>query len=156
MNFTDPLLEKIYKSFKWARNNTIQIFNTAQENNILSYQSTSAHITKHTFQPLLFQFQCIATTTDAYIRKITKHTNQNFGILMQGKKTIHKKDISPEELHRIFRNQLITLEHLFSSYDPTHTLENINFILAILNHEYLHQGQMIGAASEGLERFVKD
>lgn len=69
MNFRNSLLEIIFNSFKWARNNTIEILEQAEQNNILSFTPKNS---KFTFQSIAFQFQCIVTTTDTYLSKINK------------------------------------------------------------------------------------
>lgn len=70
MQFVDPVLEKIVRRWKWSRNNTIQLFDTAVQKQMVDFTSKSVHPTRHTMQPLLFQFQCLVTTTDTYYRKL--------------------------------------------------------------------------------------
>lgn len=143
MNFKNPTLETIFKAFKWARNNTLQIFEEAQKNDILDYRSKAQHATSYTFQPLSFQFQCIISTTDTYYRKLSGNKNQQFGILVQGNKIIEKKDIASEEVKKLLQKQLQKLQNLLKDFDEQKVQENIDLIMAISNHEYLHQGQMI-------------
>ena len=143
MNFKSPALEKMFKSFKWARNNTILLFEEAQNNNILDYKSTSSSNNSYTFQPLLFQFQCIVTTTDTYFRKLTNSKNTQFGVLVQDDEIISKKDISEVELKKLLQNQIIELQNLLKDFSEKQLEENIDLIQTISNHEYLHQGQMI-------------
>lgn len=141
MNFNNQLLEKVFKGFKWARNNTIEILEKAETNKILDYSSNAN--TKFKFQPIIFQFQCIATTTDTYYRKLTNRKNQEFGILVEGERIINKKDISSETLINVLRNQLKAFEELLKTFDDKKVEENIDLITALSNHEYLHQGQLI-------------
>lgn len=143
MRFKEPLLENIFKNFKWARNNTILIFDEALKNDILLYVSSTTKPHTYVFQPLIFQFQCIITTTDTYFRKLTGSKNTSFGVLVQNEVVIPKKEITAEKINKLLKNQLIMLQQLFKSYDSKHIEENIESILALSNHEYLHRGQMI-------------
>lgn len=156
MNFKNVLLEKIFKNFKWIRNNTIQLFSTAHKSNIHSYKSP---VNINTPQHLLFQFQCVVTTTDSYYRKIINHQNKNYGILIQNGKVINKVEINAGEIEKLFLIQLEVLENLFKTFDEKKLEKHIDNILTISNHEYLHQGQMIimfrEAGVELPERFKK-
>lgn len=143
MAFKEPALEKLFKNFKWTRNNTIQLFEEAQNNNILNYTSTSAEKSRYTFQPLLFQFQCIISTTDTYYRKLTANKNQNFGVLVRENQSTPKGNIPAEEIKNLLKIQLIQLEELLRDFDLKRVEKDINSISNISNHEYLHQGQMI-------------
>lgn len=159
MNFKEPALEKLFKNFKWTRNNTIQLFEEAENNNILNYESTAIEPSKYTFQPLLFQFQCIISTTDTYYRKLTGNKNQTFGVLVRGERIIPKKDITTDEVKTLLKEQLVQLEGLLRAFDSKKMGEDIDLFLAISNHEYLHQGQMIidfrESGKELPERFRK-
>lgn len=143
MNFTNPTLEKLFKSFKWARNNTILIFETAERNNILDYQPCTTETVSYTFQPLLFQFQCIITTTDTFYRKLTNHKNTQFGVLVREDKIISKNQIMISEIKKLLQNQITELQQLLKEFTEEQIEDNIETIQSISNHEYLHQGQMI-------------
>ncbi len=160
MNFKEPALEKLFKNFKWSRNNTIQLFEEAQNNNILNYKSSSIEEkSNYIFQPLVFQFQCIISTTDTYYRKLTANKNQNFGVLIIADKIIPKEDINVNEIRNILTEQLVKLERLLQNFDSKKMEENIDLLQTISNHEYLHQGQMIidfrEAGKDLPERFRK-
>jgi hypothetical protein len=148
LNFKNPQLEKMFRMFKWARNNTVQIFGEADKGNILSYKSTMKNNSSYEFQPLLFQFQCIVTTTDTYYRKLTYNNNQQFGILIRAKKITPKKDIPASEIKPLLEKQIKEFDNLFKNFDVKDIEKNIENILSISNHEYLHQGQMIVAFRE--------
>ncbi len=143
MNFRVPALEKLFKNFKWTRNNTIQLFEEALNNNILDYKSKSPKQSRYTFQPLLFQFQCIISTTDAYYRKLILDKNQSFGVLARDNLVTRKEDILVAVIKNILKEQLVQLEEVLRNFDLKTMEEDIDLILAISNHEYLHQGQMI-------------
>lgn len=143
MNFNSSTLEKIFKAFKWTRNNTIEIFEEGDMNNILDYKSSGFKKTSYTFQSIIFQFQCCITTTDTYYRKLAGNKNKEFGILVRDNIIIQKKDIQKDKIKNLLREQLIALENLLKKFDDKQIENNINSIQAILNHEYLHQGQLI-------------
>jgi hypothetical protein len=143
MNFKDPILEKIVRRWKWTRNNTILLFEKAQEEKILNYASKTDKNVSYSFQPILFQFQCIVTTTDTYNRKLILAENQNYGVLVVGGKAIEKKDLTEGLIKKQLEEQMETLEELFKTYSYEDVEENIKQILTISDHEYLHQGEMI-------------
>ena len=143
MNFNNLTLEKIFRAFKWARNNTIKIFEEGAKNNVLDYKSSASKEVSYTFQPIIFQFQCIITTTDTYYRKIISSKNKKFGILIRDNIIIQKKDIQKDKIKNLLNEQLIALENLLKNFDEKQTEENVNSIQVIVNHEYLHQGQLI-------------
>ncbi len=159
MDFKSPILEKVFKRFKWTRNNSIQIFEHAGKSGILEYALKPSPKSKYTFQPITFQFQCIATTANAYQRILTNNSNVQFGIFVEDGEVTSKKDLNKEKIFKILKNQLTELEELFKNYDEKQALENIDNILAISNHEYLHQGELIlmfrEADAELPERFAK-
>ncbi|OGK25421.1 hypothetical protein A3C25_01275 [Candidatus Roizmanbacteria bacterium RIFCSPHIGHO2_02_FULL_38_11] len=140
MNFKNPALEKLFKSFKWARNNTIEMFEKADDNGILDYKASSK---KFTFQPIIWQFQCIVTTTDTYYRILTNNKNKKFGILVRNDEVIQKRNIKKQEISYILKQQLIELEKLLKDFDEKKFEENVNKIQAISNHEYMHHGILL-------------
>ena len=141
MNFKNSLLENIFKSFKWARNNSIEIFEEAAKNNVLDYAPQVKN--QFEFQPILFQFQCIATTTDVYLHQLKGHPNFKFGYLVKDGKVVKKKEIDKSDLPKILKTQLEELETIYKDFDEKQLDGNINLINIISNHEYLHQGQLI-------------
>jgi hypothetical protein len=141
MNFKNPLLEDIFKSLKWARNNSIEILEEARINNVLGYVPKIKN--QFEFQPILFQFQCLVTTTDVYLHQLKGHSNFKFGYLVKEGKVIRKKDIEESDLSKILGIQLEELEAIFKDFNEKQLGENINVINIISNHEYLHQGQLI-------------
>lgn len=159
MHFKLPTLEQLFKNYKWARNNTIKIFDEAVRQNILDYRSSSNQSFKHTFQPILFQFQCIVTTTDAYFRKLSNAKNQNYGIYVDGENIVQKKELTTEDIKKILPKQLKELETLLKDFDEKKTEKLIDKVGMISNHEHLHHGELIlmfrEAGAELPESFVK-
>lgn len=143
MQFKNLTLEQLFKSYKWTRNNTIKIFDEAVKQNILDYRSSPAKPTKHTFQPILFQFQCIFSTTDVYYRKLTDAANQSYGIYVEGEKVIPKDQLTMEQIKKILPKQLKELEVLLKTFDEKKTEKMIDKVSKIGDHEYLHQGELI-------------
>ena len=45
MNLKTPVLEKLFKNFKWSRNNTVEMFEKAERNGILDYKAPSSKFT---------------------------------------------------------------------------------------------------------------
>lgn len=143
MQFKNPTLEQLFKSYKWTRNNTIKIFDEALRQNVLDYRSSSAKPTKHTFQPIFFQFQCIVSTTDAYYRKLTDVENQSYGIYIENGEIIPKDQLTVEQIKKILPKQLKELEALLKTFDEKKTEKLIDKVFLLGNHEYLHQGELI-------------
>lgn len=159
MHFKSPALEQLFKNYKWARNNSIKIFDEAVRQNILDYRSSSNKLTKHTFQPILFQFQCLVSTTDAYFRKLSNAKNQSYGIYIVGDQAIQKKDLTVEDIKKILPKQLKDLEALLKDFDEKKTAKLIDKVGTLGNHEHLHHGELIlmfrEAGAELPESFVK-
>jgi hypothetical protein len=146
LEFKNKILEKIFRRFKWTRNNTILLF----ENYIES---------KNPNKELLYQFQCIVTTTDTYWRKFTDHIDNEFGKLIYKDKIYLKKNVDQSLISVLLDKQARELENLLRDFDANRTDKEVNEILAIMNHEYLHQGQLIQLFYEEKiefpERFAK-
>ena len=138
MNFKNKTLENIFRSFEWGRNNTILLFEDAVKSGQLDYKPNTS--TQHS---VLYQFQCIVTTTDARIRKLSNDPNTKFGILIKQNETILKEDIETEEVKELLVEGTTKLEDLLKDFDVLKTEENILAIQSLINHEYLHQGQLI-------------
>lgn len=140
IEFQNEILEKLFRGYKWARNNSIQMLETASANGILSYKPKDSEFT---FKPLLHQFQCLASTVDTYYRQLTAAENQNFGIIVIDGIPVKKSEITIEHLPKLLKSQLEDLEKLFKDFSDKDFAENTKSIQAICNHEYLHQGELI-------------
>lgn len=143
MNFTDPVLEKIVRSWKLSRNNTLLILDKAIETNILDFAPNTDKKVSYTFQPIIFQFQCLVTTTDTYIRKITGHKNKSYGILVIDGKVVNKRDITLDLIKSKLGEQMTTFENLLKPMTQREIDTYIRMIMSVCNHEYLHQGELI-------------
>lgn len=138
MDFKYPLLEIIFKQYKWERNNTIQLFNKAESENILDFVSSNTKQKKYTFQPVFFQFQCIVTTTDTYFRKITNHQNTDYAIFVQDDVILKKDKITQEVIKEELKDQMYKLQDLLKGFSDNDAESNICYIQTIIEHEYLH------------------
>lgn len=154
LEFRNKTLERLYRSFKWARNNSLQLFEAAQAGGVLGWALNGEE--QHT---MLYQFQCLVTTTDAYYRRLTENADIRFGVLVQSDRIIRKSDLAEADIQRYLKTQLTELETLLKHFDDKQFEENVRDIQSIANHEYLHQGQLVvmfRQAGAGLpERFRK-
>ena len=137
MNFENKTLERMARSFKWARNNSLQILDAAQKQEVMSYQPEGEG--QHT---VLYQFQCLVTTTDTYYRKLTNHNDKRFGIMIRDD-VIKKADITQENLKAILTRQTVELEAVLRHFNGDDFETSVQDIQSIINHEYLHQGQLV-------------
>lgn len=138
MNFENKTLERMIRSFKWARNNSLQILDIVQDQSVANYQPDGDG--QHT---MLYQFQCLATTTDSYYRKLTNHKDKHFGVMVRDDDVTEKADIPQEDLKTILVQQVGELEKLLRDFTADDFETNIQDIQSIINHEYLHQGQLV-------------
>lgn len=141
MNFKDPVLEKVFKRFKWTRNNTILLFEAAKKQNILSFIPKGP--SSFTFQSVLHQFQCIVTTTDAYYRRMINHENKNYGILIIQNTILSKNEVNDEIVGKQLKEQLMTLQMLLSKFLTKDTEKYIDEVMTISDHEHIHFGELI-------------
>lgn len=154
LEFKQKTLERLYRSFKWARNNSLQLFEAVQASSALAWAPEGEGQ-----QTMLYQFQCLVTTTDAYYRRLTENADIRFGVLVHDNQVIKKSDIAEADIQRYLKTQLTDLETLLKHFDDKQFEENVRDIQSIANHEYLHQGQLVvmfRQAGAGLpERFRK-
>jgi len=147
------IITKQLASYKWARNNTLQILKAAQAAGVMNF---TLHPSQHT---ALYQFQCLATTDDAYYRKLTNNPDKRFGVLLQHNGAVKKADVPEAQLSKLLRQDLKRLEALLATFTDEQFAIHAQTIQSIFNHEYLHQGQLIvvlrQAGVELPERFRK-
>lgn len=125
-------------SFKWSRNNTLLIL---QE---LSDSDLSLKPEGDKFQSLGFQFACLITTTDTYLRKITKFKDSKFGKAYIDGKVYIKEDLNSKELLlKILDYQLNQYNDLLAEMDEKALDKHLRHLLNVMSHEYLHQGQLV-------------
>ncbi len=85
---------------------------------------------------------CLITTTDAYYRRLTDHADKSFGVLVD-KRVTQKSNIAESDVKDLLKRQVVTLETLLKHFSVNDFEANIQDIQAIINHEYLHQGQLV-------------
>ncbi len=91
---------------------------------------------------VLYQFQCIITTTDARIRQLTGHEKERFGILVTETGLVKKRGIKEEQIIDLLLEQGTALEKTLrklEKFDPQTELK----LKSLIFHEYLHHGQLI-------------
>lgn len=136
-DFTHLALARQFASYKWARNNTLQILKAAQEAGVMDF---TPHKDQHA---VLYQFQCLVTTDDAYYRKLTNSPDQRFGVAIRDGATIAKEAIPEPNLNTWLEQDLKRLEMLLMHFTSEQFEANAQAIQSIINHEYLHQGQLV-------------
>jgi uncharacterized damage-inducible protein DinB len=140
MNFENETLEHLFRSFKEARNNSIQLFKSMQESDTSQYSPTGD--ATHT---ALYQFQCLVTITDGYYRRLQGVKNRSFDVAVDEDNdgiVIARTDITVERIEDLLIRQGRKLEELLRLYDAEDFKSKIHDIQSIINHEYLHQGQL--------------
>lgn len=101
----------------------------------------------------------MVSTTDAYYRKLSNAKNQDYGIYIDGDKIIPKAELTVEALQNILSKQLKELEVLLRDFDEKTTVNFIDKVSIIANHEHMHHGELIvmfrEAGAELPKRFVR-
>lgn len=140
MNFEDATLEHLFRSFKEARNNSIQLFKSMQEKDTSQYSPTG-----DSTYTALYQFQSIITITDGYYRRLQGSKERVFDVVVDedSGSTIARKDIGAERIEDLLIRQGRKLEELLHLYDADDFRLKIHDIQAIINYEYFHQGQLV-------------
>lgn len=136
--FQNKTLERQFRGFKWARNNTLQILREAERHNLFEFQP--AGLGQHTVE---YQFQCLITTTDTYYRKLKGGKDVQFGVMIRDDETTLKGDIDRAAMKQLLTTQLNELQTLLHTFTDEVFEMNAQAIQSIVNHEYLHQGQLV-------------
>jgi len=138
-------MNNIYKSlldsFKWARNNTLDLFESAHKNNILDYLPSYKNDDRKN-RDVLYQFQCILTTTNTRIRILKNEKNQKFGLLVMPEITYNKREIPSNLVKQILLDQVGEIEILLRLLEDYQS-DIVSNLGSLIFHEYLHQGQLI-------------
>jgi len=133
--------EIVYKRFVWTRTNTIELFELAQQAKILQYKPKYLIENPTENHNLLYQFQCVLTSTNAHFRRIRNEENIRFGIYIENG-TITKKQEIPEKNILIFlKSQIEEAQQITSNITDIQKL--ISSFITIGEHEALHQGQIV-------------
>lgn len=133
-NFT---LKRQFATYKWARNNTLQILKVAQNASIMEF---TPHKNQHS---VLYQFQCLITTDNTYYRKLTNSPNRQFGMRVEDQRVIQKVDIPETALKNLLQTGSQRLEELLATFSDEQFETHVQDIQRVFNHEYLHQGQLV-------------
>lgn len=73
----------LLNKFSWLRKNTINLFKIVTNKNDFLFKPHYKIESSQEKHNLLYQFQCVLTTTDTYLRKLNKYQNTKFGILIK-------------------------------------------------------------------------
>jgi len=141
--FKEPLLEKLYRRFKWARNNTLLLLEAAEKQSILDFVPQRTKSDSYTIQNTMFQFQCLLTTSDAYFRKISNNPNTSFGILLKNGNELKKEDLDLETIKTGLIDQLPEFEKLLQPFNSAQLDQHLGSIQTLANHEHMHHGELI-------------
>lgn len=136
-DFINTTIGRQFASFKWARNNTLQIFKAAQKAKILDF---TPNANQHS---VLYQFQCLVTTDDTYYRRLINHTDVRFGVRIEDGSVIEKAKIRKDDIVQFLQADLARFERLFVDFTDQQFEDSAQDIQRIFNHEYLHQGQLV-------------
>lgn len=134
-------LSYIVNRFTWTRTNTIQLFEHAQKSEILLYKPSYSIENPTENHNLLYQFQCILTSTNAHFRKLTNDSNTQFGIYVKNKIIIKKQEIKKEEIIHLLNEQIEEAKALTNQKLDLHRF--LSTFVTLFEHEGLHQGQLV-------------
>lgn len=135
--------DSVLTRFLWTRKNTINLFSAAQKSNSLNFKPHYKQETVKENHNLLYQFQCIITTTDCYFRKIKGVKVEKFGILIKDRISIKKMEIKTEEAVLLLRKQQVEYKKILSILSSEGFKNKCPLMQIMEDHEYLHQGQII-------------
>lgn len=128
--------------FSWLRKNTINLFKTVTNKNDFLFKPHYKIESSQENHNLLYQFQCILTTADTYLRKLNKNQNTKFGIIIKKNQIVKKSDIRIETIEELLNNQIEEVNKIFDRTN-FNKKEIINTFISLVEHEYLHQGQLV-------------
>lgn len=139
--------------FLWTRTNTIELFRIAQNAKIMQYKPKYLIENPTENHNLLYQFQCIITSTDAHFRRLKNDDNQRSGLLTRNGVITKKQEIKEEDIFSLLQNQVTEAKQINVDYPDTKKL--INAFITIYEHEVLHQGQLVIMFRETEQEFPK-
>lgn len=131
----------LIKRFIWTRTNTIQLFESAQKANILQYKPKYLIENPTENHNLLYQFQCVLTSTNAHFRKLINEENIRFGIYVKDGEITKKQEIKEENILILLKEQIDEAKKM--SQHNSDLTKLLSTFITIGEHEALHQGQLI-------------
>lgn len=133
--------EYLFSRFVWTRTNTIQLFELSQKAGILQYKPKYLVENPTENHNLLYQFQCVPTSTNAHFRRLRNDENIRFGIYVKKEKIIKKQDIKEEGILILLKEQIN--EAKLMSTNSSDIKKLLSTFITIGEHEALHQGQLV-------------
>jgi len=133
--------EYLFKRFCWTRTNTIQLFELAQKANILQYKPKYLIENPTENHDLLYQFQCVLTSTNAHFRRSRNDENIRFAIYVKDGSITKKQDIKKENILSLFNEQIEEAKKVIA--DCLDLKKLLSTFITIGEHEALHQGQLV-------------
>jgi len=133
--------ELLLKRFIWTRTNTIELFELALKANIIHYKPKYLIENPTENHNLLYQFQCILTSTNAHFRRIKNDENIRFGIYVENRSTTKKQEIPEKNTLYFLKSQIEKAQQITSNITDIQKL--ISSFITIGEHEALHQGQIV-------------
>jgi len=133
--------ELLLKRFIWTRTNTIELFELALKANIIHYKPKYLIENPTENHNLLYQFQCILTSTNAHFRRIKNDENIRFGIYVENRSITKKQEIPEKNTLYFLKSQIEKAQQITSNITDIQKL--ISSFITIGEHEALHQGQIV-------------
>lgn len=133
--------ELILKRFVWTRTNTIELYKMAENANVLQYKPKYLIENPTENHNVLYQFQCIFTSTNTHFRRLKNDENTRFGIYVKNEKITKKQEIQPDTILNLLQEQIDEARILTTDSKELNKL--LATFITIGEHESLHQGQLI-------------
>lgn len=135
------MFEYFFNEFLWTRTNTIQLFGLAKKANILQYKPKYLIENPTENHNLLYQFQCVVTSTNTQFRRLRNDKNTRPGIYIKNGETTNKQDIKEENVLAFLKEQID--EAKLMSMNTIDIKKLLTSFITIVEHEALHQGQLV-------------
>jgi len=146
--------EYLFNRFAWTRTNTIELFDLAQKSNILQYKPQYLIENPTENHNLLYQFQCVLTSTNTHFRRLWNEENIRFGIYIKDGNITKKQEIIEENILPFLKEQIEEAKLMSANYSDLRKL--LSTFITIGEHETLHQGQLIIMFRESKVEFPKE
>lgn len=137
----ETVSDYLFKRFLWTRTNTIELFEFAQKADIVQHKPKYLVENPTENHNLLYQFQCILTSTNAHFRRLRDDENIKNGIYIKEGNVTNKQDIKEENTVSLLKEQIDEAKFMSTKYSDMKRL--LSTFITIGEHEALHQGQLI-------------
>lgn len=151
---TKIISEYLFNRFVWTRTNTIQLFELAKKTNILQYKPKYLIENPTENHNLLYQFQCILTSTNAHFRRLRNDENIKFGLYIKDGIITKKQEIKEENILPLLNEQIDEVKLMSKNNSDIKKL--LSTFITIGEHESLHQGQLVVMFRETKTEFPEE